>query len=165
MKILDRIEAGSRFHHRSAFADSVLAYRGERMRVQLIGEGRPRVYNDSKGTNTAATIAAMRQMVGDTVLLLGGWDKGEDYLRLWMHLPAGTSIVCFGAAGARIASDATAYGWVDVTAVDTLAEAVRVAMGKKKDNVLFSPSCSSFDAYSSYVERGIDFEKEIRKYL
>ena len=147
------------------FRHSLLSFKGERMRVEQLTTRRPYVYNDSKGTNTAATIAAMRQMVGETVLLLGGWDKGEDFTRLFMQLPAGTALVTFGQAGTRITCEAERFGIADVTYEPTLSGAVRVALSKDKDNVLFSPACSSFDAYTSYVERGLDFEREISRYF
>lgn len=151
--------------YRATFTDSVLTFRGERMRVERLTDRRPYVYNDSKGTNTAATIAAMRQMVGDTVLLVGGWDKGEDFTRLFMQLPRGVSIVAFGAAGVRIYREALLSGFREVAYAATVADAVRLAFRQDKDNILFSPACSSFDAYSSYVERGLDFEKEVRRYV
>jgi UDP-N-acetylmuramoylalanine--D-glutamate ligase len=147
------------------FADSVRSFKGERMRTEQLTFARPYVFNDSKGTNTAATMAAMRQMVGDTALMLGGWDKGEDFRRLFMQLPAGVALVTFGQAGVRIYREAVAFGLRDVSYAPHLPEAVRLAFGKDKDNVLFSPACSSFDDYASYVERGLAFEKEIRQYL
>ena len=148
-----------------SFRQSLLTFKGERMRVEQLTTHRPLVFNDSKGTNTAATIAAMRQMVGETVLLLGGWDKGEDFTRLFMQIPESTSLVTFGAAGGRIMCEAERFGFGDVTYAETLKEAVQVAVSKDKDNILFSPACSSFDAYASYVERGLDFEKEIAVYF
>lgn len=151
--------------YRPQFARALHTYRGERMRTQQLTFRRPYVFNDSKGTNTSATLAALRQMVGSTALLLGGWDKGEDFTRLFMHLAADTAVIAFGQAGARIYREAVAYGIADCTYCPLLADAVRVAFGKDKDNVLFSPACSSFDAYGSYVERGVDFEKLIHAYL
>lgn len=147
------------------YSQGILGYHGERMRNQQVTEGRPRVYNDSKGTNTSATMAAMRQMIGSTVLLLGGWDKGEDFTRLFRQLPSSTALVAFGAAGVRIRRDAMAFGMQDCLYAPTVAEAVRLAVAMDKDNILFSPACSSFDQYASYVERGLDFEKQIKQYL
>ncbi len=151
--------------YRPQFVEGILGYKGERMRVEQLTFTKPFVYNDSKGTNASATIAALRQMVGSTALLLGGYDKGEDFTRLFMSLGADVVLVCFGAAGKRIAEAAADFGISRCDYVPTLAEAVKKALQADTDNVLFSPACSSFDAYTSYVERGIDFEKQIRRYL
>ena len=151
--------------YRPAYAEAVMAYRGERMRTEQITFCRPYVFNDSKGTNTAATAAAMRQMVGTTALLLGGYDKGEDYARLMWQLPETTHIVTFGAAGERICRAAREYGFADAEYYPQLEPAVQRACLLDVDNILFSPSCSSFDAYTSYVARGEHFEDLIRRYL
>lgn len=147
------------------YSAGILAYRGEPMRNQQLTFTRPYVFNDSKGTNTSATMAAMRQMVGTTALLLGGWDKGEDFTRLFRQLSGTTALIAFGAAGRRIYADAVAYGIAQCVYVPTVADAVREAVALDKDNILFSPACSSFDQYDSYMARGADFEREIHRYF
>lgn len=152
--------------YRDSYKDVLQAYAGEPMRVQCVRQGRPRVYNDSKATNIAATAAAVDRMSGSTALLLGGFDKGEDYAAFLSNLPPKiTHLIVFGQAASRIAATATAVGRCPAPLVaDNVREAVRLAMRCDVDNVLFSPSCSSFDEFSGYIQRGYAFEEAVADY-
>lgn len=117
-----------------------------------------RYYNDSKATNTHATLSACATMEGKTVLLAGGYDKGLDYSDFLRELPLKVSaIVCYGANREKISSVAKNICSLTVIEAENLEEAVRIASHIKVDNVLLSPTTSSFDAYRSYVERGEHF--------
>lgn len=117
-----------------------------------------RYYNDSKATNTHATLSACATMEGKTVLLAGGYDKGLDYSDFLRELPLKVSaIVCYGANREKISSAAKNICSLTVIEAENLEEAVRIASHIKVDNVLLSPTTSSFDAYCSYVERGEHF--------
>lgn len=117
-----------------------------------------RYYNDSKATNTHATLSACATMEGKTVLLAGGYDKGLDYSDFLRELPLKVSaIVCYGANRENISSAAKNICSLTVIEAENLEEAVRIASHIKVDNVLLSPTTSSFDAYCSYVERGEHF--------
>lgn len=117
-----------------------------------------RYFNDSKATNTHATLSACATMEGKTVLLAGGYDKGLDYSDFLRELPLKVSaIICFGANREKISSVAKNICSLTVIEAENLAEAVKIASHIKVDNVLLSPTTSSFDAYGSYVERGEHF--------
>lgn len=132
----------------------------EPMRMQKLVCGDRIAYNDSKSTNIASTLSAIACVQFPCILLLGGYDKGEDYAPLFGAMPAVVvQVVVFGAAALRIEQQALEAGYDKIVRVDTVAEAVRTALAVQQAVIVFSPSCSSFDAYSSYLERGNDFEK------
>lgn len=117
-----------------------------------------RYYNDSKATNTHATLSACATMEGKTVLLAGGYDKGLDYSDFLRELPLKVSaIVCYGANREKISSAAKNICSLTVIEAENLEEAVKIASHIRADNVLLSPTTSSFDAYSSFEERGEHF--------
>lgn len=143
------------------FGKTLASFVPEPMRLQPVRSGGRLAINDSKSTNLASVQAALACMNGPTVLLMGGYDKGEDFSPLFLAVPrCVVRIVLFGAAAPRLADQAAAAGYDGVLRADDVHGAVRLALAIPKTTVLFSPGCSSFDAYSSYRERGYDFEKE-----
>lgn len=123
-----------------------------------------RYFNDSKATNTHATLSACATMEGKTVLLAGGYDKGLDYSDFLRELPLKVSaIVCYGANRGKILQAAKNICSLTVIEAENLEEAVNIASHIRADNVLLSPTTSSFDAYSSYEERGEHFVQLVKK--
>jgi UDP-N-acetylmuramoylalanine--D-glutamate ligase len=122
-------------------------------------------YNDSKGTNIGATVAALAGLgnQGSVYLLAGGLGKGADFSPLSEALTAvnGTAIL-FGKDAGKIQS-ALADG-VSNYRVNDLQEAVKLAasMAKPGEQVLLSPACASFDMFKSYVHRGEVFVELVR---
>lgn len=134
-------------------------------RLKFVGEVRgAAVYDDSKATNVGSTIRALEAFESPIVLLLGGRDKGGDFLSLIPHLKrCARAVVTFGEAGADIAERLT--GEVPVIRGGPLAEAVRAAIDASRagDVVLLAPACASFDAYSGYAARGDHFTRIVRE--
>ena len=63
-----------------SICSSLSDFKGIRHRIEFVAEvNGVRYVNDSKGTNVDATVKAVQTMQGETVLLLGGKDKGYDY--------------------------------------------------------------------------------------
>lgn len=129
-------------------------------RLELVVEGRGvRWVNDSKATNVAAAVSAIKSLSGPLVVMLGGKDKGEDFGPLAQVLKDKVrATVIFGEARDRIASaigDAVANVLVCESFEDALATAARAA--QSGDTVLLSPACSSFDMFENYEERGTRF--------
>lgn len=123
-----------------------------------------RYYNDSKATNTHATLSACATMEGKTVLLAGGYDKGLDYSDFLRELPLKVSaIVCYGANRGKISSVAKNICSLTVIEAENLEEAVKISSHIRADNVLLSPTTSSFDAYSGFEERGEHFIKLVNE--
>jgi UDP-N-acetylmuramoylalanine--D-glutamate ligase len=133
-------------------------------RLEPVAESRGLLWvNDSKATNVAAAVSAVRSLAGTLVILLGGKDKGEPLEPLAQALrDRARTAVCYGAAGGRFAQ--ALEGVLPVTRVDTLAHAVEVALGVARagDVVLLAPACSSFDQFTDYQERGRRFAELAR---
>jgi UDP-N-acetylmuramoylalanine--D-glutamate ligase len=120
--------------------------------------------NDSKATNINATFYALDSMNSDTVWIVGGVDKGNDYADLLplVHEKV-KAIICLGVDNAKIKE---AFGNVVDLIVETQGaeEAVKVAykLASKGDAVLLSPACASFDLFENYEDRGRQFKAAVR---
>jgi len=115
--------------------------------------------DDSKATNPHATSAAV-DAHAPVVLLAGGQNKGLDLASIG-RLDGVTHLIAFGEAGPAIGSDAT----VELTVVCSLEAAVTAArtIARAGDTVLLSPGCASFDEFSSYAERGDEFQRLVKQ--
>jgi len=120
-------------------------------------------YNDSKATNVAATLQALSQMEKSVVLLLGGEDKGLNFLPLAGCKEKMSHVIAFGEAGPKIAS--VFSGKLSVSTTPTLEEAIKQArkIATDQEVVLFSPGSSSFDAFENFEKRGEFFREKISK--
>ena len=120
--------------------------------------------NDSKATNINATFYALDSMKSDTVWIVGGVDKGNDYTDLLplVHEKV-KAIICLGVDNEKIKE---AFSNVVDLIVETQGaeEAVKVAykLAKKGDAVLLSPACASFDLFENYEDRGRQFKAAVR---
>lgn len=127
-------------------------------RIQYVGSiNGVSFYDDSKSTNVYSVIKAIECMKGNTALILCGNDKGLDYTELFYHLDGVSVIFACGDIAKIVSHTASKLGYKSLKIVKDLESAVVSAYLKKPDNVLLSPGSSSFDCYSSYVERGKDF--------
>lgn len=121
-------------------------------------------FNDSKGTNVGATIAAINglgQVYGDNSLavILGGQAKGQDFGELVPLLAQyADSIYLIGEDTPKIRSDLTNFGLLtfDVVVIDstTLQNAIDQAKNSTAKAVLLSPACASFDQFTGFANRG-----------
>ena len=122
-----------------------------------------RFINDSKGTNCDATLRAMHAMDRGTILLLGGYDKGSDYLPVFEDMPETIrGVVALGDTRMRVVDNAKTCGYEHVHLCDgTFEEAVRMAfeLAQEGENVLLSPASASFDMFSDYEQRGRVFKE------
>ncbi|MCF6167395.1 UDP-N-acetylmuramoyl-L-alanine--D-glutamate ligase [Lutibacter sp.] len=121
--------------------------------------------NDSKATNVNATFYALESMKSPTVWIVGGVDKGNDYLDLMPLVREKVkAIICLGVDNQKIVQ--TFFNVVDLV-VETMGaeEAVKVAykIAEKGDTVLLSPACASFDLFENYEDRGAKFKKAVRE--
>ncbi|MFO0552715.1 MAG: UDP-N-acetylmuramoyl-L-alanine--D-glutamate ligase [Polyangiaceae bacterium] len=122
-------------------------------------------YDDSKGTNVGATVAAILGLSETRVVaILGGRDKLGSYEPLVEAMRArGRGAVLIGEAADRIA-DALGDA-VAITRADNMDDAVERAraMAQPGDAVLLSPACSSFDMFRDYKQRGEAFVAAVRR--
>ena len=131
-----------------------------RYRMEYMGKlGGKKYYNDSKATNIDSTIKACRSMSGDTVLIVGGYDKGIPYDRFFENLPDNIKYVIATGDNVYAIKEAYPKGAKCIFEIAAgLYDAVEKAKDKLADNVLFSPSTSSYDRYKDFVERGEAFD-------
>jgi len=120
-------------------------------------------YNDSKGTNVGATLAALAGLPGKTVLIAGGQGKGADFSPLKpVAAEKARALVLIGEDRNKIA--AVVEGYAPYVFAADMREAVQVAaaLAQAGDNVLLSPACASFDMFKGYGHRGDVFSEVVR---
>ena len=128
-------------------------------------------YNDSKGTNVGATLAALSGLgatlgAGKIVLIAGGDGKSADFSVLRAAVATHARAVVLIGRDAPIITAALTSAATLVQASD-MKDAVRKAqhLAQAGDAVLLSPACASFDMYSGYEERGRVFAAAVRACL
>ena len=143
----------------SAIEETIKDFKGLPHRVEFVTTiNNINFYNDSKATNTGAVETALKCFDTPIILIMGGRKKGGGYSSLHKSIQKNVKkIFAIGEAKELIYSDL--INIVPVTCLPTLNEAVKQAFQNavSKDIILLSPSCSSFDSYTSYVQRGEDF--------
>ena len=137
-------------------------FKGIKHRVELIAEiNGVRFVDDSKGTNVDATLKAISCMQSETVILLGGKNKGYDYDKLFAAFPHSKVVhaVLYGENRYALLKSARAVNYDKITLCEGFDFAVRVAVMKAQSGqtVLLSPASASFDEFASYEERGEKF--------
>ncbi len=117
-------------------------------------------YNDSKATNNKSTIVALSSFTNPVILILGGLDRGQSFDELDGHMDYVKHVICYGQTKEKIEKYCTKRN-IDVTKVDNLEEATRLAynISKEHETILLSPACASWDQYKSFEDRGNEFKK------
>ncbi len=142
-------------------------FRGLPHRMQYVGTGHGvRWFNDSKGTNVGATLAAIAGIEGQLVLIAGGDGKGADFTPLAAVLQdKGRAAVLIGKDAGLLES--LLQGAVPVRRARDMPEAVRLAAGLAQagDSVLLSPACASTDMFRNFEQRGEVYMQAVREYL
>jgi len=120
--------------------------------------------NDSKATNINSVWFALESMHKDTVWIVGGVDKGNDYKELLSLVKSKVkAIVCIGENTENIHK--VFEGHVDeILNAKSMNEAVGYSyqLANKGDVVLLSPACASFDMFDNFENRGLEFKKSVR---
>jgi UDP-N-acetylmuramoylalanine--D-glutamate ligase len=140
------------------------AFRGLAHRMEFVGRIRDvSWYDDSKGTNVGATLAAVQGVTQPLVLIAGGDGKGQDFAPLAAALKAARGVVLLG-KDAQSIEDAIA-GRVPVKRVRDMEAAVQAAaeLARPGDVVLLSPACSSLDMFENFEHRGRVFAAAVRR--
>lgn len=150
-------------------AKALSSMKGVRHRLETVAEiGGVTYINDSKATNVDATVNALACMQADTVLLLGGKDKGYDYDKLFAAIRGSRVVhsVLYGENRFKLLNSAIRSNESRITLCADFGLAVRIAHMTAKEGqcVLLSPASSSFDAFSGYEERGEKFEELVRSF-
>lgn len=150
----------------AAMTAALREFTGLPHRTEWIGEaGGVSWYNDSKGTNVGATVAAVAGLERPLVLIAGGDGKGQDFSPLRAILAGKARAAVLIGRDAALIEDAVA-GVVPVVRAGDMEDAVRQAraLAQPGDAVLLSPACASFDMFSDYVQRGDAFREAVRRW-
>ncbi len=118
-------------------------------------------YNDSKGTNVGATLAAIKGLApseGQLVLIAGGDGKGADFAPMRSAMEKNVrALVLIGKDAERMADELA--GSAKIIKASTMEQAVQCAFEQAQsgDLVLLSPACASLDMFANYEDRGRQF--------
>lgn len=145
-------------------------YRGEPHRVEMIANvGGVDYYDDSKGTNVGATVAALNGLGqsggGRLVLIAGGEGKGQDFSPLLEPVAKFVRAVLLIGKDAPAIRTSVASSGVELMDCATLEEAVAKAaeLAQSGDAVLLSPACASLDMFRNYEHRAQVFVEAVRE--
>ena len=173
----------------AAMLDALRGFRGLPHRSVLVGSRHGvRWYNDSKGTNPGATVAALDGLVepgssARVVLIAGGDGKGADFGPLAPAVArAARAVVLIGRDAPLIEAVLAARdgghignagagsdlaGSVPLLHATDMGDAVRqaAAAAQPGDSVLLSPACASFDMFDNYEHRGLVFTQAVERWI
>lgn len=145
------------------FKDSMQSFLLSEHRCEYVNSvGGVDYINDSKATNLHATVFAVGKQTKPTVLLLGGVNKKLSFAMFFKQLPKNVvAVICFGASGKKIYSQAKKCGVQNLHLVIKMKDAVLLAskIAKQNECVLLSPACTSFDEFLGYDHRGKVFRE------
>jgi UDP-N-acetylmuramoylalanine--D-glutamate ligase len=133
-------------------------YRGEPHRVEPVGiVNGVEYFDDSKGTNVGATVAALQGLGAERklVVILGGDAKGQEFAPLATPVAQyARAVVLIGRDAPQIRAVLESTG-VPLLDAGSLEEAVKLATQRAHagDAVLMSPACASFDMFRDYKHR------------
>jgi UDP-N-acetylmuramoylalanine--D-glutamate ligase len=152
----------------SAMLYGLREYRGEPHRVEPVGiVGDVEYFDDSKGTNVGATVAALTGLGAERmiVVILGGEGKGQDFSPLAQPVSLYVRCVIVIGRDAALIENALAGSGVRMQGASSMQEAVQLSsqLAHAGDAVLLSPACASFDMFKDYKHRAEVFVDAVKK--
>ena len=142
-------------------------YAGEPHRVQWIQNvNGVDFYDDSKGTNVGATLAAIEGLGQPIVLIAGGDGKGQDFTPMAQAVKIHVRSVCLIGKDAELIEQAWRDTGVVMQRFETLEAATRHAAQSAQSGqaVLLSPACASLDMFKNYAHRAEVFVAAVREW-
>ena len=149
----------------TSLAPGLRTFRGLPHRLERIAMRRGVAwYDDSKGTNVGATIAALAGLGRKTVLIAGGEGKAQDFAVLAPAVRSHASRVLLIGRDAELIERALVRSGVPLERCATIEQAVQRAAESALpgEAVLLSPACASFDMFRDYKHRGDAFAAAVR---
>ena len=149
----------------AAMLHGLRAFAGEPHRCELVALVRDvEYYDDSKGTNVGATVAALNGLGRRCVLIAGGEGKGQDFGPLAQPVRNNARAVLLIGRDAPLLRAALAGTGVPLEDCPSLEQAVARAaeLARPRDAVLLSPACASFDMFRNYAHRAEVFVGAVR---
>ena len=143
--------------------DGLESFEGVEGRLQLVREvGGVKIYNDNNATTPEATIAALRAIGKNIILIAGGADKGLDMSKFVSETNERcVAVVLLSGSGTDSLLQATSYKLTAPTygPLDSIDQAVSKALelAKQGDAILFSPAFASFGMFKNEYDRNDQF--------
>ncbi len=150
----------------AAMLHGLRAYCGEPHRCELVAVVQDvEYYDDSKGTNVGATVAALDGLSRRCVLIAGGDGKGQDFTPLARPVREHARAVVLIGRDAPLLRAALADTGVELLTAATLEAAVDSAAGLARagEAVVLSPACASLDMFRNYAHRAQVFVDAVRR--
>jgi len=147
------------------FMKALKSFKAPPHRIEWAGEVRGvHFYNDSKATNIESVIHAVKTLSGPIHLIVGGLDKGSSYAP-WKNAFKGKvkRLYAIGFAAKKIQQELESD--LDIVLAASLFDAVQKAFdcAEKKEQILLSPGCASFDSFRNYEHRGEEFMRFVQE--
>ena len=147
--------------------ETIRNFKAVEHRIEFVAQKKGVVYyNDSKATNPDAAIQGIRAMNRPTILIGGGYDKGNDFDD-WVEAfdSKVKLLILIGATAEKIAQTAKKHGMNQYCLAKSFEEAMELAIQKAKegDAVLLSPACASWGMFPNYEERGKLFKSIVNQ--
>ena len=134
----------------------VKKFKGVEHRLEFVKElDGKKYYNDSKATNLVSTQIALKSFDKDILLILGGYERGQDFKELIPYLDNVKVILAIGENRERVKKELSNY---NVIVKETLKEAMKNIKDYDVDIVLLSPAAASWDQYKKFEDRGEEFK-------
>ena len=150
--------------------DSLSCYKQLPHRLETIyNKNGLEIINDSKATNFDSSIAGIKSIQGKLIIISGGRMKGNDYKEWIDFLNKKVKTIFLFGESSSVLKKALVDGGIkkDIFEFPNLLELINFLFlyikVNKVEKILFSPSCSSFDQFSNYEERGDFFKKLINE--
>lgn len=150
----------------NALLHGLREYRGEPHRVEWVATiDEVEYFDDSKGTNVGATVAALNGLDKRVVLIAGGEGKGQDFSPLAAPVTQYARAVVLIGKDAGAIREALAATGTQIVDAATLEDAVEKSAGlaESGDVVLLSPACASLDMFRNYVHRAQVFRGAVEE--
>jgi len=146
--------------------EALRSFKGLPHRVERVAEiGGVTYFDDSKGTNVGATVAALQGLGCKAVLIAGGEGKGQDFAPLNPAVAQhARAVVLIGRDAPLIGAALQGCGVPLLRAADmrdAVGQAAQAALSG--DAVLLSPACASFDMFRNYAHRAEVFVEAVRE--
>jgi len=149
-----------------AVARTLREFEGVAHRMEFVAEVQGvRYVNDSKGTNSDASIKAVEAIDDNIILIAGGYDKGGTFEEFIASFSGKVKrLILLGKTAELIRKTAENAGFSDIVMAADMDECVKKAAASAVpgDTVLLSPACASWDMYSCFEERGEHFKTCVR---
>lgn len=150
----------------AAMLHALRDYKGQAHRCELVAiVDDVEYYNDSKGTNVGATVAALNGLGKRSWLIAGGIGKDQNFNDLADAVQINTNGVLLIGQDADSLEAALTQTGVPLVRCDSLAGALSQARQRVRAGqaVLLSPACSSFDMFDNYRHRGEVFRELVQE--